>query len=126
MRIASSTNPACAGTELTEHHIEDSNMIEETVIRGIATRDGYHFFRAKIELMSLLELAKSKNIFLRFFQSADGKSLFLCEKEKAAMVREGLHLKGVEFEEVEKVAVLSAVGDGLSSCHEILRAFWKR
>ena len=44
VRIASSANVECPGTRLVPGTIGKEDAMEETIIRGIATKEGFHFF----------------------------------------------------------------------------------
>ena len=56
--------------------------MEQTMIRGIATREGYHFFHAVTSLEKLSDTLKSSRTPLRFFSYGREGISFLCEKKK--------------------------------------------
>ena len=111
VRITSSFDPTCEGTRLVEIK---GDAMEETTIRGVATRDGYHFFCARVTLPALLDILKTSKMPLRFFLCGT-EVRFACEKEKAEGVSRALSSANVNFEEIPKVCVVSVVGDGLST-----------
>jgi aspartokinase len=119
VRIASSGESRAEGTLLSN----EKEIMEETVIRGIATREGYHYFRADTALAKLLAAVKGRNIPLRFFASTGQDVRFVCEKEKVAQVKESLAENGISYDEVPKILLVSAVGDGLSASTEELPRF---
>lgn len=123
LRIASSTNLSCRGTELRENTEEEK--MERTLIRGIAIREGYHFFHAETKLESLSEVLSDLRLHLRFFSDSQGAFRFACEKEKAPSVKLALEKLGIPFKETEKISAVSIVGNGLSSCSETLPQFLK-
>jgi aspartokinase len=97
--------------------------MEETIIRGIATREGYHFFRVTVPLGRLLAALKGERFPLRFFSSSGGEVRFVCERERIDGLKSRLEANGLAYEETPRVALISAVGDGLSSSSEELPRF---
>jgi len=129
VRITSSLNLESPGTELkdpgespTQATIGERNAMEETRVRGIATKEGYHYFCAKIELAALLKRLNGHSLPLRFFHYAEGEVSFLCESDRVAALKGALN--GVAFtREVAKVAIVSAVVDGIACSSEVLPQF---
>jgi len=120
VRIASSANPESVGTELVSGHEEEKEKMESTQIRGLATKDGYTYFRSKLSPQELLDGLESESIPLRFFSFAEGKVSFLVDKERVANIKRLLTAKNDPFEEVGKVAILSVVGEGITGSADIL------
>ncbi len=118
--IASSHPQSVTGTQVSEGEI-----MEDTLVRGISSRDGYYFFSAVVPIGQLLEGLKSKKIPLRFFQVSENKVSFLCEKEKAALVREVIASLVSDYEEIGKVSVVSAVGEGIGHAGHLLAEMWQ-
>lgn len=125
VRIAASGESRSSGTLLSDEIALDQKdtKMEETIIRGIATREGYHFFHAHTTLPALLKAVKGHHIGLRFFAATGGEVRFVCEKEKVAVLKERLEESAIRFEEMPKVLLVSAVGDGLSASAEELPRF---
>ena len=116
--IGSSANPDCRGTHLKV----SGDTMEKPAVRGIASKDGYHFFRLRLSLHELLAILEPRKIPLRFFNYASGVVSFLCESEKAPLVKDALALK-VGLEEAGKVSIVSVVGDGLSNSADVFPKF---
>lgn len=125
VRIASSIKTDCVGTYLVHSRTIDGGTVEKTIIRGIAMKQGYHFFKVDSSLDNLMEILEQNRVPLRFFNYSQQQVRFLCEQSKVPLVRELLKDQSGDFEEVAKVAIVSAVGDGLSSSSEILPLFLK-
>lgn len=119
----------CVGTYLVHSLTTDGGTMEKTmektIIRGIAMKRGYHFFKVDSSLDSLMDVLEQNRVPLRFFNYSEQQVRFLCEQNKVPLVRELLKEQSGDFEEVAKVAIVSAVGDGLSSSSEILPLFLK-
>jgi len=117
VRIASSANEASNGTELV---LKREENMESTQIRGIATKDGYTYFRCAVPLQEILEGLEAERIPLRFFNFAEGRTTFLADKERLPALKRLLQSKQIAFEEVPKVAILSVVGEGITGSSDIL------
>lgn len=117
VRIASSANAESLGTELV---LNREDKMESTQIRGIATKDGYTYFRCATPLQEILEGLEAEKIPLRFFNFAEGKTTFLADKERTPSLKRLLSSKAIAFEEVPKVAILSVVGEGITGSSDIL------
>ncbi len=122
VRIASSANSDCAGTELVLNREE---TMESTQIRGIATKDGYTYFRCAMLPQTLLDALEVQGIPLRFFHFAEGKVCFLADKERVAQVKRLLETQNVIFEEIPKVAILSVVGEGITGSADVLPRLYR-
>jgi len=124
LRICSAHDSQLEGTWIGEQSPNRKEQImEETKIRGVTTRDGYHFFQSQIPLDRLFSILRPHRVHLRFLSGTSEGVSFLCEKEKAQAVREVLLESHLPFEEIAKVAVISAVGEGLSSCPDVVPDF---
>lgn len=119
--ISSSHNTHSQGTFIGET-VEGEN-VEKTQINGITTKDGYHFFRAEGKVGVVMAALQTHRITMRFFNFSETSVSFLCEEEKAATVRETLHQLGTQFTEVEDVAIVSAVGNGILQSPDTLPHF---
>jgi len=120
IRIASSRQNDGSGTVI---HPEKEKTMEKTLIRGITTKEGYHYFRVLASLENVMAQLQKNRILLRFLSCSASEMHFACEADKAASLRCDLKSAGFEFEEVPSVALVSAVGDGLSSSPEVLPGF---
>jgi aspartate kinase len=115
VRISSSEREDVAGTVLSLH----GDPMEHTLIRGVASRDGYHFFKVASPLMPLLGLFRSKKLPLRFLSFSSDEIRFLCEEEKAPLF--GRLLREIApVQEEENVSIVSVVGDGLASSSDVI------
>ncbi len=119
--IASSQEVNGKGTRLSP----GGEAMEKTLVRGISTRDGYHFFSATLGIGPLLEALQTKKIPLRFFQVGEKSVQFLCEKEKAETVRQALSTLVSDYEEFPKVSIVSAVGEGVGASCDLLPELWQ-
>jgi aspartate kinase len=115
VRIASSERSQVAGTILS---LKGDSM-EHTLIRGVASRDGYRFFKVASRLDRLLDLFRSRKVPLRFLSFSSDEVRFLCEEEKAPLVAKLLR-DLAPVEEEEKVSIVSVVGDGLASSSDVI------
>jgi len=121
VRVASSrtTNVLC--TDIQEY--SEGEEMESTQVRGIATRDGYQYFRLKTDLKSLVSWLRESKISLRFFQAGGDEVSFLCESDKANLIKKKYEPLGMILTEKSQVAIVSAVGDGVSRCPDFLEKF---
>ena len=97
--------------------------MESTIIRGIATKDGFDCFEAVAPLETVAEILRAAHAPLRIFQYGDGKTVFLCGSDKGARVADALAARGIEARKTSGFATVTAVGDGLSACPELLPKF---
>lgn len=119
VRIGSSTSESSDGTWL----VPKGENMEATLIRGIASKDGFTYFRAQAQLGKLADALEAAELPLRFFAHDGEEVAFLVEKERTAAARDLLAELGLTATEVGKVAIVSAVGEGLSSCATLLPSF---
>lgn len=117
--VASSANPECHGTHLKP----SGDSMEKPSIRGIAAKDGFHFFRLRMPLEELVKVLCERRIALRFFNYSSGVVSFLCESERAPIVKDALGIVGGGIEEAGKISIVSAVGDGISASPDIFPKF---
>lgn len=101
----------------------EAGKMESTLVRGVATRDGYQFFRVKSEFNALVKWLAESKIPLRFFQASASEMSFLIEDEKAPMLRKRISSLGEVLQELEDVSIVSVVGDGVSRCPDFLEKF---
>ena len=94
--------------------------MEKSSIKGIATKEGFHYFSTPVDLKSLASFFKETGFNLRFVSLGAGRTNFLCEESQAFDVREFLKKSRLDFIEHEKVAIVSVVGEGLSNSKELL------
>lgn len=124
VRITSSAKPEGQGTLLVDGETKGEEM-EDTIIRGIATKEGYSLFRCTSPLEKVISALDGCHVSLRFLSAGGSDVRFVVEKEKIGVVKEKLQEAGVPAEEMPKVAIVSAVGDGLSSSAATLPLFYQ-
>jgi len=117
--IGSSQNSKGIGTKVTNENKEKTKM-ENPVIKGVATKDGFHFFSTNQKLSSLVSLWKERGVSIRFVTQSPDRLGFLCEEHQAGEVRKHLEKRDPHFQETEKVAIVSVVGQGVASAQEVL------
>jgi aspartate kinase len=125
VRIAAAHRYESDGTRVGAENSGKENPVEAIEIRGVTTQDGFQYFKSTLPLNTILELLRGRKIRTRFFAHGGGQSLFLCEEEKAKAVEEILRAKQDKFEKSENIAVISVVGDGVSSSADLLPDFLK-
>lgn len=118
LRVASSRSEGNSGTEIGPRP-EGENM-ESTEVKGITTRDGYHFLRVKTNLANFASWIKSSHVPVRFFQATANEVSFLCEAEKVTAARKELASVSESLEEIANVAIVSVVGEGVSRCPDFM------
>lgn len=119
--ITSSQNTDLKGTMISEN--TERETMEKTEIRGITTKDGFHFFRAQAKVGEVLGMLQEQRVAVRFFNFAETSISFLCEEEKAVTVKETLAKSQIQFVELPKISIVSAVGDGVLNCPDVLPLF---
>jgi aspartokinase len=80
-------------------------------------------FKMDVPFSALLPGLEPLKIPLRFFNYHERQSAFLVEKDKAELVKAVLERLSIPIVEVARVSVVSAVGEGISSCTEIVPLF---
>lgn len=99
--------------------------METPRIRGIATRDGFSLFRASAGLGDIVGITGRNRVLLRFFNESEGEVRFVCDRDKAPIVRDALSALSIPFDETAKVSIVSAVGEGLSASANLLPELWE-
>lgn len=122
VRISNANDSSSKGTTLVA---DKENNMEEPKVCGVATKKGFHGFRANIGLKVLVELMEGHRIPLRFFTFNDETVTFLSDKERSESVRQTLIQSSVEFTEIPSLAVVSVVGEGISGAQNLLSEFLK-
>ena len=117
--IGSSRSLMGSGTAIGPRK-EESTKMESALIKGVVTQEGYHFFSTGQKLGAIISWFKDSGVALRFFSLSPGRIGFLCEEESASAVRDFLKSCDPKFLEVEKVALVSVVGEGVSNSKDIL------
>jgi len=124
VRILSSKNIEAKGTQISSQQNRNLEPMEKVSVSGVATQSGFSFFRAKISSHQFLMLTKHTPVSLRFASQSPSEVLFLCEKEKLAVIRSYFQKEEIQFFEQEDVVTVSLVGDGFvnsnSVFHQIL------
>lgn len=113
VKIASSYENGSSGTRI------DGTQMEKATVRGIASRGGFHFFRTQVSLSDLLKELRSHQFPLRFFHYTGNDLSFLVAKDKAPLIRKSIKVT----EEIRDIAIVSAVGEGLAECPNVLPNF---
>jgi len=114
VRIASSQVETDKGTQVSSQSKDTANFIEQLRVSGVATKDGFCFFKAQTTMLKALSVLKHISFPLRFASHSQAEFSFLCEKEKTSSVRELLKKENIKFEEVANVATVSVVGEGIA------------
>lgn len=117
VRILSSHKPECLGTVISTA----GGSMESTTIRSVATKDGFVYLRCRLPLKELAERCEAKRLLIRFMAHGNEGTGFLVEKDKLAVAH--ALVDGSLLEEVGKVGLVSAVGEGVSTSPEILPRF---
>ncbi|NBX93177.1 MAG: aspartate kinase [Proteobacteria bacterium] len=99
---------------------EKGANVEKTSVTGIATQDGFHFFSALIDLKVLTSALSENGMYLKFFTFGGDQVKFLCQSADAEKIRDVLKQKAKGYQEVTKVSIVSAVGEGISNSNRIL------
>ena len=81
--------------------------MEKTIIRGIATRDGYTLFRVTAAFEQLLGILQASRIPLRFFRKRATRFASSAKERRLRRFAESLKAHLLPFEEVEKVSMVS-------------------
>lgn len=114
VRITSSQVEKDTGTQVSAPSKGPTHSIEQVRVSGVATKDGFSFFKAQTTMLKALNALKHVSFPLRFASHSQSEFSFLCEKEKISFVREVFKKENIQFEEVPNVATVSVVGEGLS------------
>jgi len=117
VKISSSHPNGAKGTTVNLSSVES---LEESKVKGIASKKGFSYFRVEADFLEVLQAARSEKFPLRFVSCADDHVRFLVETDKSEKLRNQILSLGVEFEEVENMATVSAVGVGISDSSEML------
>jgi aspartate kinase len=125
VRICSSQNSSVKGTYLSISEEHDVQEVEFTRIRNIASLDGFNFFTVSSELQELVSILEREKITLRFFSQSRGEVSFLCESNKADVLKNAFKQGDIRFSEVSFISAVSAVGDGICQAPQILPKFLK-
>jgi aspartate kinase len=116
--IGSSQNSQGTGTKVGFENGE--NKMEKPSIKGIATKDGFHYFSTKVDLKSLADFFQASGSTLRFFNQGSERTSFLCDESQVESLREFLKKSDIDYQEIEKVSTVSVVGEGVSNSKEVL------
>lgn len=117
VRVCSSRTERPPGTEIGEY------SMEATEIKGIATRDGYHYFRVQAELPHFTRWLTETKSALRFLQAGPDGIGFLCEEDKVPRIRKSLEGVGQILADIDRIAIVSVVGNGVGRCPDFLQRF---
>ncbi len=121
VRIASSANQNCEGTSLVDQ--AQGETMENTVVKGIATKDGFTYFLVGAPIDSLLSALRKGRIAIRFLSASDRETRFVCETGKAQALQQELTASAITAGTVADVAMVSAVGDGFTASCELVPNF---
>ena len=121
VHIASSAKPGCQGTLLVDSDLGED--MENTVVKGIATKDGFTFFRVEAPLDAVLPALRKGKVSLRFLSASGRETRLVCETGKAAGLQKELSVLSIPETHVSDVAVVSAVGDGFTASTELVPSF---
>lgn len=121
VRIGPSADETIEGTRLVDG--EEAKDMENTVVKGIATKDGFTFFRAEAPVETLLPVLRRCRVPLRFLSGSEQQTRWVCESAKTSGLQKELSAAGVACDSVGQVAVVSAVGDGFTSSSDLVPDF---
>lgn len=99
---------------------DEENRMEKLSVKGIATKDGFHYFSTQLELKNLASFFKEIGASLRFLNSSAGRTNFLCEESEAVRVRDFLKKVDQDYVERDRVSIVSIVGEGISNSKDLL------
>jgi aspartate kinase len=117
--ISPSYDDKVLGTRIGDQQRE-GNTMEETVVRGIAAKEGFHYFRVEMGWKNAVDVAKRHRVPLRFFLLGKGGVQLLCASDRASLLKDELTRTHVIFDDKPDVALVSAVGNGLCQNAEII------
>lgn len=103
--------------------ISEEEKVENPDIRGIATQSGYSYWEVEATLPQIATATKKTGITLRFFHATPRTVRFLCKSDFDGALRKALEAGALTNRSIADVAVVSAVGHGLSANPEILSTF---
>jgi aspartate kinase len=122
----SSSRTDSRGTQLFQGPEKEESMtnpIEKTTVKGITTKDGFHYFQVEANSASLLPLLNELRSPIRFFSATSTAFTFLIEKELAPSVSNILDGSGIRYLETPKICLISAVGEGITTSRALLPRF---
>lgn len=120
VRVAPARNPSAPGTMISN---APSKNLERSIIRGIATRDGLTFFRARGSVSQVRDLLERERVTTRYFQVGRGECSWLADASTSARLRDRLMIEGLAFEENSKACLVSVVGESISDAREVMTGF---
>lgn len=121
LTISSSANFDVAGTQVGDS--SRGEKMEKTQVRGVTTKAGFYFFKVETTIRQLLGGFSELGLVLRFFNFSDSTVSFLVEEDKAQKVKDFFSKVSLKYAEIPKVALVSAVGDGINHSPEVMPAF---
>lgn len=116
--IGSSQGSSDTGTKVG--WIESEEKMEKPLIKGVTTKEGFHYFSSGLNLIDLTKWFQGQASPLQFFSVAGNEMGFLCESSQSESLREFLDKVDPGFQEVGDVCLVSLVGEGLTTSQEIL------
>lgn len=120
VRVAPTKDASAPGTLISS---APAKNVERSVIRGVASRDGLTFFRARAGLERVRLVLQSERVTTRFFQVGEGECSWLCDSTHSARLRDSLFKLGIAFEENSKASLISLVGESISDSREVMSDF---
>ena len=113
---------AALGTWITDDR-KGTDTLETVQIKGIASLGEHTLFEINGRAQVVLETAQSLRIVLKHWHQENNRLLFVCDQTRAGLLVESLEKNGVEVKSQKNCALLSAVGEGLGSCPDLLPQF---
>ena len=120
VRVAPAKDPGAPGTLIQNPTKRD---LERSIIRGVATRDGLAFFRARGGIEKIRNVLQEERITTRHFQVGNGECSWLADATCSARLRDRLMRSGMAFEENSKACLVSVVGESISDSREVMSQF---
>ncbi len=97
--------------------------VETVTIKGIASLGEHRWFETQGPGDKILRVARDLRIVLKHWREDGNTFRFACDKERASQLRDQLAKASVVVDAETDCALLSAVGDGLGSCPDLLPRF---
>ena len=126
IRISSSSSQTTEGTQIPLSLKKSGTAIEQIKVTGVATKDGFHFFKTQSEMVTLLKALKNIPVPLRFLSHQKTGVYFLIEKEQVVLVRQILTEQNINFEETQNTAIVSVLGESLTHSIEFFTSVFSQ
>ncbi len=116
------TPDAALGTWITDDK-KDNRPVENVKIKGIASLGEHTLFEVSGSATSVLEHAQKMRVVLKVWHQEKDRISFVCDRTRAQILKRQLNESGNLVVSELDCALISAVGDGLGSCPDLLPQF---